>query len=796
MRIFKRILWVLVFVLILGTVLIWFYLKSTKPIYEGVNKNLSLTEQTDVYFDNYGIPHIYAQNMEDAYKTLGYVHAQDRLFQMDLTRRIGSGRLSELFGKDLIKVDRMFRTLGISRKSKEDLPRVLKDKSSDQYKIIMAYIEGINAFIEKGNWPVEYKLLGVEPEKFEPVNMLETAGYMAFSFAFTLKTEPVVDYILKNYPDSAYIAGIAITHQQGETLIPNYKSNDSSLIGLSLEINQILNDLPVPIFEGSNSWALSPSKTKSGKVIFCNDTHIKFTQPQTWYEAHIEYPGFSFYGNYLAGIPFALVGHNRQIAWGLTMFVNDDADLYYETINDDNTKYKFDKQWKDLIIHKEIIKVKGEDDVPLVIKETQNGPIITDFLQADMEGPVSFWWTYTKFPNRLMDVFYLLNNAQSIQMAEHAASLIHAPGLNVNYGDVFGNIAWWASAKLVKRPKGMQAMTIHDGSDPAQQLTEYWDFPDNPHSVNPPQGYIYSCNNQPGLMPDSTYYPGYYAPDNRAKRVTELIEAKDGWDVEQVKAISTDVLSPVERDVNSSICQKVDVSALNKQQLEVLDWMKNWDGKHAVSSSQPVLYYRWLQLLIDAVYKDELGEKYFTMFTSTHRIKKSYPIVFTDNLSPWWDNVNSDTKETAESICTQTFKEALDICSKDWGNDYEKWEWGKAHKLYFEHPLGKVEMLSSTFNVGPFNAPGGNETLNNAGIDLISTEKINYAKFGPQMRIIIDFDDVDHSLSVAPTGQSGNFMSKHYSDQAQLFVEGKFRKQLMDKDEIVKGKKLVFKGEK
>ncbi|RLD23877.1 MAG: penicillin acylase family protein, partial [Bacteroidetes bacterium] len=654
----------------------------------------------------------------------------------------------------------------------------------------------VNAFIEKGNWPVEYKLLGVEPEKFEAINMVEASGYMAFSFAFTLKTEPLIDFVLKNYPDSAYIAGMNITHPAGQTIISNYKENDTILAELSIKIDELMEDLPVPILQGSNSWALAPSKTKSGKVIFCNDTHIKFSQPQSWYESHIEYPGFSFYGNYLAGIPFALIGHNRQIAWGLTMFENDDADLYYETINEDSSKYKFDNKWKDLIVINEEIKIKGEDAQTVTIRETQNGPIITDFLTVDVEQPVSFWWTYNKFPSRLMDVFYLLNNAHNIQMAEHAASLIHAPGLNVNYGDAFGNIAWWASAKMVKRPEGMQAMAIHDGSDPAEQLTEFWNFSDNPHSVNPPQGYIYSCNNQSGMMPDSTYYPGYYAPENRAKRLTEILDSNNEWDVEQVKSISTDVLSVVERDVNMSLCEKVDPSLLDTREHEILNWMKNWSGSHEVSSGEPVLYYRWLQLLMNAVYKDELGESYFKMFASAHRHKRSYPIVFTDSNSPWWDNVNTPEKESAQALCTQSFIEAIAVCGDDWGSDYSKWVWGEAHQLYFEHPLGKVEALSSTFNVGPINAPGGNETLNNAGIDLISTKKVNYAKFGPQMRIIIDFDDVDHSLSVAPSGQSGNFMSPHYSDQAQMFADGKFRKQLMDKEEIVKGKRMVFKAGK
>ena len=175
-----------------------------------------------------------------------------------------------------------------------------------------------------------------------------------------------------------------------------------------------------------------------------------------------------------------------------------------------------------------------------------------------------------------------------------------------------------------------------------------------------------------------------------------------------------------------------------------------------------------------------------------HRLKRSYPIVFADPRSPWWDNVSTKEIEDPADICTATFIQALQRCKKDWGNNYSNWKWGDAHKLYFEHPLGKVEALKNIFNVGPFPAPGGNETINNAAIKLITKEKMYFAEYGPQMRIIIDFDDVEHSLSINPSGQSGNFMSPHYDDQAQMFVNGKFRKQLMDKEIISKGRRMVF----
>jgi len=792
MKIFKRFIIGSILILAIVGISIYSYLLHQSPDYEGVVSELSLSERVEVYFDAYGIPHIYAQDLSDAYKVMGYLHAQDRLFQMDLMRRVGAGRLSEMFGSDLVEADKFYRTLGISNKAEKELPSIKeKMQGTKQELMINAYLEGVNSYIETAPWPVEYRLLGIEPEKFTMINMLETAGYMAYSFAFTLKTEPAVDFVLRNFPDSAHLAGMDLKFDPSRTYIPSYSKDDSISAKLAIKVNELMEGLPIPVLQGSNSWALAPSRSQSGKVLFSNDTHIKFSQPAVWYESHIEVPGFSFYGNFLPGIPFALVGHNKKIAWGLTMFENDDADLYYERIDSTTNQYYFDGKWQDLSIVEEEIKIKGEAPIIYKVRKTPNGPLVSDFIKEN-DADISYWWTYNKVENSLMDAFYLLNTATGIQEAEKAVSLIHAPGLNVNYGDEEGNIAWWAAAKMVKRPQGMESMEIHDGTDPEQRLSEYWDFKDNPRSINPPWGYIYSANNQPEAMPDSTWYPGYYAPGNRAKRITQLIESKKKWNVEELKTLITDVTSIVERDVNESICSMVYQSELNEKQKEALSWLKEWSGSHAKNDPRPILYYRWLSLLINAVYHDEFGDTYYPSFTMAHRLKRSYPLVLSDAQSPWWDNVLTDEKEDASDICTATFIEALDRCNEDWGNKRTNWKWGDAHQLYFEHPLGKVEALKNLFNVGPFRAPGGNETINNAGIALISEQKINLAQYGPQMRIIIDFADVEHALSINPTGQSGNFMSQHYDDQAEMFVDGKFRKQLMDKAIIIRGDKLIF----
>ena len=280
MRILKKILRILAVLAILVALSSWFITRSLRPDYNGTLNLTNLENEVEVYFDDYGIPHIYAQNEHDARRALGYVHAQDRLWQMELIRRIAAGRLSELFGDKMLRNDKFFSSLGIEEAAEKTIQNL--DTTSEAYTLAMAYLDGVNQFIKEGPTPVEYYLIGLEKEAFTLKDVYNVIGYMGFSFAIAHKTEPVLTEI-KEKLGAAYLAELGVEIDSTTTLIRNEK-NPIFESRLAQAVNEIYENLPVPPFIGSNSWVLGPEKTKNGKVIFANDPHIAFSQPAVWYQ--------------------------------------------------------------------------------------------------------------------------------------------------------------------------------------------------------------------------------------------------------------------------------------------------------------------------------------------------------------------------------------------------------------------------------------------------------------------------------------------------------------------------------
>ncbi len=360
MKLIKNI--VLAFIVAIALVILglWLYTMTLKPKYNGEIALAGITDKTSVYFDENGIPHIYASSNEDGYKVLGYVHAQDRLWQMELVRRIAPGRLSEILGEDLISVDRFFKGIGLEDNTRKVIENL--DKTSLAYSYTMAYLEGVNAFIKEGDTPIEFTLLGIEKEAYTLEDVLNVYGYMAFSFAQAQKTDPFLQDI-KDRLGIDYINELEIKIDSSSTLLKSHK-NEGSLVAYSNGVNDILKKLPVPAFIGSNSWVIGPEKAKHGKVLFANDPHITFAQPAVWYQAHMVTPDYEMYGYHLALSPFPLLGHNREYAYGLTMFQNDDLDFYFETENPDNpNEYLTPEGYITYETQSKTIKVKDKPDI-------------------------------------------------------------------------------------------------------------------------------------------------------------------------------------------------------------------------------------------------------------------------------------------------------------------------------------------------------------------------------------------------------------------------------------------------
>lgn len=808
MKLFRIIIIGILSLVIIAILAIYLYLHSLKPAYKGELPLRGLIENTEIFFDSYGIPHIYSTNEEDAFFALGYVHAQDRLFQMEMLRRVGSGRLAEVLGKELVDIDCFFRTLGIAEHAKESEKLFMTGNSEPYQKLALAYLAGINQYVEKGKTPLEFTLIGIPKEKFTPLDLYLISGYMSYSFSLTIRTEPLLTRIHQKFGNT-YLKDLALhddsalkiptlqpsAYRTGENKLQNNSSNprDPSLARSS--ITDILNQLPVPPWLGSNSWVLGPSKTKSGKVMFCNDTHIGYAQPSVWYEAHLESPGFSLYGNFLAGFPFPLVGHNSYAAIGLTMFENDDMDMFREKRNPaDSGQVWVNDHWENIQTRDEVIKIKNENDTVIRVNITRHGPILNNVVKdigASETEPVSLWWVFTKFPGKTLQASYLFTQAKNISEVELASSMIHAPGLNVMYGDADGNIAWWAAAKLVKRPSHVSPKLILDGASGNDEPLGYYDFNENPRSVNPPSGFVYSANNQPDTLQDGCLYPGYYVPEHRARCITNYLSSDKKWDAESMKSMITDVVSEAYPLWAKEIISHCPGHIINKNEVysEAAAILSQWDGDHQLEDIAPTIYYKLLFLVLQQSMQDEMSIEDFESFLLTHQVKQMLPGFIFNDSSPWWDNVTTqDITESRKMIFSAAFDSAVSQLTAQLGSDIHQWHWGKVHRIEHVHPIGRKEPFNKIFNVGPYPVKGGNEVLNNIGFTMNGSGEYK-AKFGPAMRRIIDFGDLENSISVLPTGQSGNVMSDHYSDQAEMYNEGTFRKQMMNRKEIEENSK-------
>lgn len=778
----KKIILALFLFIILAIIGLFVYVQTLRPDYSGDLSMHGLDAKVEVHYDTYGIPHIYAETDNDAWQALGYVHAQDRLWQMELLRRIGAGRLSELFGNNTLKTDKFFRTLGIDAYSSKSAARFSANSPPAVQDKVHAYLTGVNHFIDHGPTPIEMHLVGANKSHFDVQDVYNVIGYMAFSFGIAHRTEPIITYIQDRF-GSEYLQDMDIDIDTTKEIIPSYPISD--LNDLSSYMGDILNDWPVPSFMGSNSWVLGPSKTSTGKVIFANDPHMKFGQPAVWYEAHIETPTTSLYGYFLGGSPFPQMGHTRTMATGLTMLLNDDTDLFAEEVKDG--KFKYNDEWLPLITRSDTIPLRSGDDHIFEIKETAHGPLINNVVDGlNSSAPVSIWWSYINNANYTLEGAHDLLRASSVTDIPAAASKIHAPGLNIMYGDSEDNIAWWGTAKLVKRNKSKSSKLILDGTTNADDPIGYYDFDENPTSTNPNSGYVYSANNQT-ISRNGIYHEGYYVPEDRGRKIVSLLETKNDWSVDDVKEMMLNFNSLVAVENIKMLSEILEGVELSDNEVELMQTLNQWGGTFDPKSHASTIYVKLITELSHQIFADELGKKRLELFLGTPMYKKSFVKILANRESKFWDKISTkDKEETSAQIIKESLRETQSKLSAQLGSEKSAWQWDKVHSLEHEHPLGQVSGLKKFFNVGPFPIGGWEEVINNMHTDF-ADDGVYKVLAGPSTRRIVDFSDIENnSWSISPTGQSGNPLSPHYKDQAEMFINGEFRKQKMNKKEILK----------
>lgn len=787
------------YILIIILVVLASVIFRARPQYAGDLEKLDIEASVEVLFDSYGIPHIYAESGEDAYRVLGYVHAQDRLFQMEVLRRAGSGRLAEVFGEELVQVDKMFRTFGISEKAKYEADRFRKKSGSEIYRFASAYLEGVNTYVDEGRIPLEFTVAGIERRHFTFEDMQHIAGAMSFNFALALRTDPLLSYMKDNLGPS-YLRILEIGSPEDNENVPVYPEERhlletpmDSIPRLNIPrlhrdndaVSQYLN-LGLGAFYGSNTWAIAPKNTEMGVTLLANDTHIGYAQPCTWYEAHLEFPGQRLYGNFMAGIPFPLVGHNEKSAWGVTMLLNDDMDLYCERVDPKKGTYEFKEQNMPLTRTTDTIRVKDMDDVIFDIKATHHGPLITDYIaHTDTMEEYSLRWTYTDTDSDLLEAFYGLGISKSMSEAKEAVSLITAPGLNISYADASGNIALWAAGRFSDYPSYVDSRYVLDGASGLDELRGYQPFNYNPCLENPPWGFVYSANNQHESFANGPLDKGYYEPDDRASRLVQKLEARKDWSMEAMKRLALDHHS----DTQEEICDRLlailrtDTASRSDVEAEAVQMMREWDGNHELEAIAPSIYYRWIYNVLKIAMKDELGETAFEDLLHTNVIKPSIIPLLDDVESPWWDNVRTDEYESQKTIVAKAFVRTIDKMVEDYGDNVVDWTWTKTHQTVHHHLFKDIPLLGDWMNVGPIGSPGGIETINNS-MFYLTDDPVIYPKHGPQMRIMINLNDIENSLSILPTGQSGMKMSPHYEDQAEMYLKGTYRPQHMNRKKI------------
>jgi penicillin amidase len=603
---------------------------------------------------------------------------------------------------------------------------------------------------------------------------------MAYSFAIHLKTEPILDWMKHNL-DSLRWKDLAVGQDgftrisnESNTTDPNYDAS-----GIAARVARLDDLRPVPQWLGSNAWVISGERTASGEVLFCNDAHMAYASPSVWYEAHIVTPSMEYYGNHLAGLPFPAIGHTRDHAWGITMFVNDDIDLYRETIEGD--RYYHAGEWLPIESSTETIFVAGEEPVIFEWRKTHHGPLI--------EKDVAMWWTFTQYPENLMhEAFYGFSRASGMEEFRDAAELVHAPGLNLMYGDAEGNIAWWASAKLPVRPEHVDTKTLIDGRDEANDPTGWYAFENNPQSENPTCGFVYSANNAPEPR-DSVPYPGhYYSGNTRAAGIVEaLSSAKKKWTMADAQGIQLDHHSRVYPENARRM-----IALAEEVGLSVESFLWDWDGSHLGHELAPTLYYRWMYRTIEGAMLDEFecntmdgsANEKFESFHKTIVSENTFPRLLARPHSPWWDDARTEVQETASEIVAAALLAAREDLRETLGEDSTTWHYDRLHRVTHRHAMSGIPILGDWLSVGGIPLPAAKDALNKYEFKL--KKKVDYEVFsGPSMRISIDFSDVGGSESILPTGQSGNPFSPFYANQAPLYHAGKFRKQRMDREDIM-----------
>ncbi|MEX0803053.1 MAG: penicillin acylase family protein [Candidatus Binatia bacterium] len=759
--------------------------KVSHPKYRGNLTVAGLHEKVKVVWQSHGIPHVFANSEHDLFLAQGYLHAQERLWQMDMSRRFLTGRLAEVFGnfslpwkelssqfrgRDSADFDYFMRLVGVSRSANASLA-LLSDADRRR---LQAYSEGVNRYIEhcRNKLPWEFRILVYEPEPWCPEDSLIIGKGFAFLLSTALFTRLNMIALaakLRDQPD--HFRSLYPSYPEGAPTITRAVAD--SLQGISRFINGTVAATEWhPAGRGSNNWVIGPARSASGSAILCNDPHLRMTLPSIWYLMHLRTEstpnrpdGYEVWGASIPGSPCIQLGHNRHIAWGITAALCDDVELYRERIHPlDASRYLVGCEWHTLESRQEIIRIRGKREIEKTVRSTRHGPLISDFHQSNAGAEnLAFRWTAHE-ASREFYALYLLNQARDWNEFLESLSYHAAPSLNYVYADTSGNIGYSLAGKIAIRPEIPSLLPL-EGSKESNEWRGYIPFNELPRIYNPPEGIIATANNQVVDTAYPYYLSHFFEPPYRIRRIQEILAEQRTFSVNELAEVQMDNLSLHAKELIGAL--KSDLHRLGEESPRLkpaADRLMAWDGKCHENSVGSTIYHllhqRLLANLLQPVLGDELFSAYLEIFNqclfATDQILKN-------SASPWF------ATRSRYDLIDQSLRQACNELEAALGADVEGWQWGKIHALLLNHSLGRIGFLKALLAIGPVPSAGDNVTIN-MGFYRHSNPFAHTV--GASLRFSIDTGHWEKSGFVLSSGQSGHVLSPHYGDQTELWRAG------------------------
>jgi penicillin amidase len=805
---------------VLLLILIPYNIIRSFPKTEGQIQVPGLDAPVDVYRDSYGVPQIYASTPHDLFFAQGYVHAQDRFWQMDFWRHLGSGRLSELLGESLLETDQFLRTLGFARVAQQELETF--DPTS--MAILESYSAGVNAYLEEhqgADLSLEYLVLKAvnadyQVEPWQPLHSMTWGKAMAWDLGGNLDGEI----------EKALLLG-ALTPEQVADLVPPYPEDKPVIVpGFQIEASQANHEMiggqqrdslfnltqtvkdkfdlldqvigPRGVGIGSNSWAISGDRTTSGKPLLANDPHLGAQMPAIWYEVGLhctqrtaecpyQVTGFSF-----AGVPGVIIGHNEKIAWGFTNVGPDVQDLYIEKINPENpNQYEVNGEWLDMELVNEEIELPGGEIKDLTVRYTRHGPIISDttYLEDDfassagVEMPansaLALRWTALE-PYHIFRAIWRFNRAANWDDFREGTRDFAAPAQNLLYADVDGNIGYQMPGKIPIRAKGDGSLPVPGWTDEYEWIG-YIPFEELPYSFNPPEGYIVTANN---AVVDADYpylIATVFAHGYRAQRIVDMIQDSPGLiDTDYIQEMQGDDMD-LNAEILVPILLKIPVGIENEIYRQLLE---NWDYQADMESPAAAMFEVFWKNLLQITFQDELPEEY--MPEGGSRWFEVFANLVEKPDDAWWDIPATTPIENRDFIFSMAFAAAVEELEGTLGADPEQWTWGDLHTLNLVNPsLGStgIPVIDLLFNRDGYRISGGTAIVNATGWSATSEEPYAVRSL-PSMRMIVDLSDLSNSLTMHTTGQSGHAYSDHYADMTDPWRNIQYHPMLWDPGQV------------